>query len=125
MNLPTDTPQVPTLTRDDITKAIALFYDGQQAPEVIAKGDDGIAADILEIAQENEIPIYNNPALAELLYRLEIGEHIPRELYLTVAHIIAFVYGVCNEDIEGNTGPADDNKGRTPHSNITSESSKI
>jgi flagellar biosynthesis protein len=77
---------------DDLTKAVALFYDGRQAPSIVAKGYDQTAAAIIAMAQEHEVPICNNPALADLLSLLEIGDHIPRELYVAIAHIIAFAY---------------------------------
>ncbi|NVL25863.1 flagellar biosynthesis protein FlhB, partial [Pseudomonas syringae pv. actinidiae] len=41
-------------------QAIALSYDGQQAPTLSAKGDDQLAEAILAIAREYEVPIYEN-----------------------------------------------------------------
>lgn len=79
-------------TAQELSKAVALFYDGQEAPKVIAKGEDETAEAILALALEHDIPICNNPALADLLTLLQIGDHIPKELYLAIAHIIAFAY---------------------------------
>ncbi|WP_460416189.1 EscU/YscU/HrcU family type III secretion system export apparatus switch protein [Pseudomonas sp. microsymbiont 2] len=73
-------------------QAIALSYDGQQAPTLSAKGDDELAEAILAIAREHEVPIYENPELVRLLARLELGEQIPEALYLTIAEIIAFAW---------------------------------
>jgi len=72
--------------------AIALRYDLSEAPApmVIAKGADAIAKKIREIAIENDIPIYENPPLAQALYKqVEIGETIPEEMYQAVAAILA------------------------------------
>lgn len=73
-------------------QAIALSYDGQQAPTLSAKGDDDLAEAILALAREHEVPIYENAELVRLLARLELGEQIPEALYLTIAEIIAFAW---------------------------------
>ncbi|MEW9682245.1 MULTISPECIES: EscU/YscU/HrcU family type III secretion system export apparatus switch protein [Pseudomonas] len=73
-------------------QAIALSYDGQQAPTLSAKGDDELAEAILALAREHEVPIYENAELVRLLARLELGEQIPEALYLTIAEIIAFAW---------------------------------
>lgn len=73
-------------------QAIALSYDGQQAPTLSAKGDDALAEAILALAREHEVPIYENADLVRLLARLELGEQIPEALYLTIAEIIAFAW---------------------------------
>lgn len=75
-----------------LRQAIALSYDGQQAPTLTAKGNDDLAEAILAIAREHEIPIYENAELVRLLARLELGEQIPEALYLTIAEIIAFAW---------------------------------
>jgi len=73
-------------------QAIALSYDGQQAPTLTAKGDDTLAEAILAIAREYKVPIYENAELVKMLARLELGDSIPQELYLTIAEIIAFAW---------------------------------
>lgn len=83
-----------TLSDDEIVKAVALSYDGKNAPFVLAKGIHHEAEQILAIAQENDIPLCDNAALVELLSELELGDEIPRVLYDSVAHIIAFAYRI-------------------------------
>lgn len=78
--------------RPEIKTAVALFYDGKGAPQITAKGHDFDAREIARIALEHNVPLCDNPALAELLSRIELGERIPEELYIAVAHIIAFAY---------------------------------
>ncbi|QQZ34841.1 EscU/YscU/HrcU family type III secretion system export apparatus switch protein [Pseudomonas sp. SK2] len=73
-------------------QAIALSYDGQNAPTLSAKGEDELAEAILALAREHEVPIYENAELVRLLARLELGEQIPEALYLTIAEIIAFAW---------------------------------
>ncbi|MCX4028950.1 EscU/YscU/HrcU family type III secretion system export apparatus switch protein [Endozoicomonas sp. SM1973] len=72
--------------------AVALFYDGEAAPKVTAKGSDEIAEAIIAIATECEVPLYQNKELVHLLAGLELGEEIPELLYFTIAEIIAFAY---------------------------------
>ncbi|WP_028876010.1 EscU/YscU/HrcU family type III secretion system export apparatus switch protein [Teredinibacter turnerae] len=74
------------------TKAVALFYDGESAPTITAKGSGEQAEEILRIAREAEVPLCDNGPLVELLSQLELGDSIPKELYVAVAHIIAFAY---------------------------------
>ncbi|MAR91376.1 MAG: EscU/YscU/HrcU family type III secretion system export apparatus switch protein [Pseudomonadota bacterium] len=80
------------MKQSQTSQAVALTYDGKQAPFVSASGSEELAQEILRIAREHEVPIYENPQLVEILARLEIGEEIPELLYRTIAEIIAFVY---------------------------------
>ena len=72
--------------------AIALNYDGKGAPRVTAKGKGYIAEQILAVAKEHNIPLHEDPDLVRLLAQLDLGDEIPRELYLAVAKVIAFAY---------------------------------
>ncbi|HOQ15950.1 MAG TPA: EscU/YscU/HrcU family type III secretion system export apparatus switch protein [Defluviitaleaceae bacterium] len=75
-----------------IKKAAALHYEkGSTAPKVIAKGKGVIAEKIIEKGLEEEIPVYEDEKLANVLTELEIGELIPVELYEIVAEILVFV----------------------------------
>jgi len=72
--------------------AVALKYDGQQAPKVTAKGTGFTAEQILEIAEQHGIPLQNDPDLVKILAQVPLGEEIPQNLYIAVAEIIAFAY---------------------------------
>lgn len=76
------------------SSAISLQYNPHidQAPVITASGTDEMAEAMIKIAQAYQIPIYENPALLNLLAQLEVGEAIPSELYLVIAHILTFVY---------------------------------
>jgi flagellar biosynthesis protein len=75
-------------------QAIALKYDGTHAPTLTAKGDEELAEEILRIARECQVPIYENPELVRLLARMELGDSIPEALYRTIAEIIAFAWNL-------------------------------
>lgn len=72
--------------------AIALKYDGQNAPKVTAKGEGVSAEQILELAEKYNIPLQNEPELARILAHIPLGEEIPQELYIAVAEVISFAY---------------------------------
>jgi len=50
-----------------------------------------VAAAILKIARDHDIPLRADPALAEALATLNVGERIPAELFQAVAEVLAFV----------------------------------
>ena len=74
--------------------AIALEYRvDMDAPVVVAKGRNLIAAQIKEIARWNGIPMVENVPLAHALYRaVEVGQSIPAQLYTVVAEILAAIW---------------------------------
>lgn len=80
--------------------AVALHYAGSGAPRVVAKGGGDIAERIIETAREHKIPLQEDAALAAALSRLELGREIPRELYVAVAHVLAFAWAVAGKKIE-------------------------
>lgn len=77
---------------EELDQAVALFYDGYNAPHVSAKGRGEVAREIMAIAEAEGVPLCDNRELVELLVTLELGDEIPESLYLAVAHIIAFAY---------------------------------
>jgi flagellar biosynthetic protein FlhB len=75
--------------------AVALSYDTatMKAPTVVAKGQDLIALKIREVAEENNVPIVENPPLARALFASsELDEEIPITHYEAVAKVISYVY---------------------------------
>jgi flagellar biosynthesis protein len=74
--------------------AVALHYNGNGAPRVIAKGGGVVADRIIETAREHKIPLEEDAALASSLSRLDLGTEVPRELYVAVAHVLAFAWAV-------------------------------
>ena len=72
--------------------AIALEYDGKQAPLVTAKGHDEIANQILRLAHEANIPIQKDNELALVLDQIDLGDHVPEALYFVIAEILTFAY---------------------------------
>jgi flagellar biosynthesis protein len=74
--------------------AVALHYTGNGAPRIVAKGGGQVAERIVQTAREHNVPLQEDAALASALARLELGREIPRELYVAVAHVLAFAWTV-------------------------------
>jgi flagellar biosynthetic protein FlhB len=75
--------------------AVAIEYrpSTMVAPVVVAKGRNLIAQKIKELARWHEVPIVENPPLAQALYKaVDVGQMIPPKLYAAVAEILAFLY---------------------------------
>ncbi len=88
-------PQADVVITNPTHYAVAIKYDPKiaDAPIVIAKGEDYLAARIKEVARENEIEIVENKPLARMLYaNVDVGGAVPPELYQAVAEVLAFVY---------------------------------
>jgi len=82
-NLPKPTPR---------QRAVAINYNPEEiAPKILAKGAGLIAGKILENATDADIPVYKDAALIDELTRLDLGEHIPPDLYEVVAQILIFI----------------------------------
>ncbi|RJP23340.1 MAG: hypothetical protein C4527_20540 [Candidatus Omnitrophota bacterium] len=75
-------------------RAVALRYKqgDDAAPVVVAKGRGAVADKIIAIAQEHDIPLYQDPDLVEILSSIDLGNFIPHDLYKAVAEVLAFVY---------------------------------
>ncbi len=79
--------------------AVALKYslDSRGAPAVVAKGKNYLALRIRQKAVEHQVPLVENPPLAQALYKsAEVGQEIPPEFYRAVAEILAYIYRLMN-----------------------------
>lgn len=79
--------------------AVALLYDPDTmaAPRCVAKGVDAVALRIRGIAEENKVPVVENPPLARALHAtVELDQDIPPEHYKAVAQVIGYVMQLKN-----------------------------
>ena len=75
--------------------AVALRYDHETmaTPMVVAKGKNYLALRIRQRALEHNIPLVENPPLAQALYKsVDVGKEIPAHLYRAVAEVLAYIY---------------------------------
>jgi flagellar biosynthetic protein FlhB len=77
--------------------AVALRYDRgrDQVPVVVAKGRGATALAIREIAGEVSVPILEYPMLARAVYYTsKEGQEVRDDLYVAIAAVLAFVFGL-------------------------------
>jgi flagellar biosynthesis protein len=83
------------------TKAATLKYKGRTTPIISALGENTQALEMLALAKENGIPVYEDEDLMNILSRLDVGQAIPAELYEWIASVLAFAFFARNEVPEG------------------------
>jgi len=77
---------------DPNKRAVGLKYESGSAPKVVAKGYGALAQELIAIAQENDVMIHQDEELSKFLHQLDIGQEIPKELYIIIAELIAFAF---------------------------------
>jgi flagellar biosynthesis protein len=75
------------------TAAVALAYGANSAaPKVVAKGRGLMAEAIIERARAAGVFVHESPELVGLLMQVDLDRHIPPQLYVAVAEVLAWVY---------------------------------
>ena len=74
-------------------KAVALSYDENAAPIIVASGMGYLAERMVEVAQEAGVPVYEDNSLATMLTQLDLGSEIPVELYQAIIDIYIYFLG--------------------------------
>jgi flagellar biosynthetic protein FlhB len=91
----TAVPRATLVIANPTHYSIALKYvrDEDSAPVVLAKGQDLVALKIREIAEANNIPVFEDVALARSMYKqVSVDSVIPQQFYQAVAELIRVVY---------------------------------
>ncbi|MBR4005462.1 MAG: EscU/YscU/HrcU family type III secretion system export apparatus switch protein [Treponema sp.] len=77
--------------------AVALKYPlDAEAPLIAAKERGRLAKRMIEIAEENKIPVIEDDVLENVLSIQDIGQCIPEETWEAVAAIFAYILKVEN-----------------------------
>ena len=79
------------MNRNDFERAVALHYDREGAPTVLASGEGEIARLIKERADAAGVPLVEDPKLSYLLSKIPLGDEIPPDLYRAVAEVLVFI----------------------------------
>ena len=89
-------PKADVVITNPTHLSVALQYEQGEmdAPVIIAKGADNLAMKIREIARENDVPLVENVDVARALYKVEVGEVVPEQMFQAVAEILAYVYSL-------------------------------
>ncbi|HWK59894.1 MAG TPA: EscU/YscU/HrcU family type III secretion system export apparatus switch protein [Eoetvoesiella sp.] len=73
--------------------AVAIAYDkSDAAPRVVAKGYGSLAETIIRTARENGLYVHESPELVGLLMQVDLDQHIPPQLYVAIAELLAWLY---------------------------------
>jgi flagellar biosynthesis protein len=73
--------------------AVALAYRSHDAaPKVVAQGRGVIAQAIIERARQHGVYVHQSEELVGLLMQVELDQHIPPQLYMAVAELLAWLY---------------------------------
>lgn len=73
--------------------AAAIAYrGGDAAPRVVAKGRGIVAETIIEKAQASGVYVHESRELLALLMQIDLDSHIPPQLYIAVAELLAWLY---------------------------------
>lgn len=94
-------PKADVVIRNPTHYAVALRYraDIDNAPVVLAKGQDEVAQRIVRTAQENHVTVIENVPLARALYATaELNREIPPELYNAVAEVLVYLYRISSKE---------------------------
>jgi flagellar biosynthesis protein len=74
-------------------RATALHYEhGDHAPKITATGSGIVAERIIATAREAGVPVRSDPALAQALVALELGDDVPEAMWRAVAEALAWAY---------------------------------
>lgn len=94
-----------TVPDDPLREAVALTYrQTDAAPRVVARGRGLVAEEIIARAHDHGVYVHESPELVALLMQVDIDQHIPPQLYLAVAELLAWLYRI--ENGESVTPPA-------------------
>lgn len=88
-----------TRPESDRPSAVAVSYDtSDSAPRVVAKGYGTLAETIVRTAREHDLYVHESPELVGLLMQVDLDTHIPPQLYVAVAELLAWLYTLDSED---------------------------
>jgi len=83
--------------KESLKSAVALAYgQADAAPRVVAKGRGFLAEQIIARARESGVYVHQSRDLVALLLQVDLDQHIPPQLYLAVAELLAWLYRLEN-----------------------------
>jgi flagellar biosynthesis protein len=109
MNHPTtEAPKTLSDTSLAQKSAVALRYQPNDLPRVVAKGKGYIAQEIIKTAESAGVPLRHDPALTQALSALEIQQAIPSALFFAVSQVLIFAFEVKRQqELDQQASPKD------------------
>ncbi len=88
---------MPRAPDDALKNAVALAYrQTDAAPRVVAKGRGVLAEQIIARAHQHGVYVHESAELVSLLMQVDLDQHIPPQLYLAIAELLAWLYRLEN-----------------------------
>ncbi len=88
---------MPKASPESLKNAVALAYhQADAAPRVVARGRGLLAEQIIARAHEHGVYVHESAELVSLLMQVDLDQHIPPQLYLAVAELLAWLYRLEN-----------------------------
>lgn len=88
--------------KEERALALALAYaPGDAAPRIVAKGRGLIAEEIIRRAREHGVFVHESPELVTLLMQSNLDDHIPPQLYVAIAELLAWIYHLEKGEVSG------------------------
>ena len=86
-------PRDDVLPKPTLRQCAALaYYEGDGAPRMVAKGRGIVAEAIIEKARASGVYVHESRELLALLMQIDLDSHIPPQLYVVVAELLAWLY---------------------------------
>lgn len=96
---------MPRVPDDARRNAVALAYSQTDAaPRVVAKGQGLMAEQIIARAHEHGVYVHESAELVSLLMQVDLDRHIPPQLYLAIAELLAWLYRLESSQAEPAAG---------------------
>ena len=90
---------IPRNTPDHRATAVAVAYDkNDSAPKVVAKGYGTVAENIIRTAKDHGLYVHESRELVGLLMQVDLDAHIPPQLYVAIAELLAWLYALENNE---------------------------
>lgn len=100
---------MPARDHPDRLSAVALAYrEGDAAPQVVAKGKGVVAQEIIDRAHGAGVYVHHSRELVGLLMQVDLDQHIPPQLYVVIAELLAWVYRLEQGATGGDYPPSSD-----------------
>jgi flagellar biosynthesis protein len=90
----------PTPDKQRAAAAIA-YRESDGAPRVVAKGRGILADNIIERARASGVYVHESRELLALLMQIDLDSHIPPQLYIAVAELLAWLYHLDEAEQQG------------------------
>ncbi|MBM7704456.1 EscU/YscU/HrcU family type III secretion system export apparatus switch protein [Metabacillus iocasae] len=87
-------------------RATVIRYEenADQSPKVLAQATGAAAQQLVEQAQQRDIPVEENMVLLNHLLDLDLGEQVPPQLYAVIAEVLLFIQEIEKEEGDHSLG---------------------